>query len=44
MEEELNEDLLFTPSGFEGLDQVSLSEVFKVRSQVMKTVETSGGT
>ena len=44
VEEELNEDLLFTPqtramsNGFEGLDEVSLGEVFEVRAQVMKTV------
>ena len=44
VEEELNEDLLFTPqtramsNGFEGLDEVSLGDVFEVRAQVMKTV------
>ena len=44
MEEELNEDLLFTPqtramsNGFEGMDEVSLGDVFEVRAQVMKTV------
>ena len=44
MEEELHEDLLFTPqtramsNDFEGLDEVSLGEVFEVRAQVMKTV------
>ena len=44
MEEDLNEDLLFTPqtramsNGFESLDEVSLAEVFEDRAQVMKTV------
>ena len=44
VEEELNKDLLFTPqtramsNGFEGLDEVSLGELFEVRAQVMKTV------
>ena len=44
VEEEPKEDLLFTPqsramsNGFEGLDEVSLAEVFEVRAQVMKTV------
>ena len=44
VEEEVSEDWLFTPqtramsNGFEGLDELSLGEVFEVRAQVMKTV------